>query len=273
MFLSISTVLLVALPFSLAQSICTTSNALSWAGSGTNSGGSSSGGSSSGGSPSDITSSTCSIICGTDATCLQQCNSDTCAEQFGNDPKALQACYAAEQQGDCNILGGDACDEKRKLRARDTFTCLSGETCYEYTDGSLFCLNESTGDYVDNVGGSGNVNTGVYTEPDGSKTTVSGATAATSTIRSFGSSVTTSATRTTDPAAANNSRSSSSGIITTTRVVATTSSSSSSGTRATASTTSASSSASAASQTANSGGGKINAGSIMGVLGLVVALI
>ncbi|KAJ8059550.1 hypothetical protein OCU04_011206 [Sclerotinia nivalis] len=247
MFLSTTAVLLAVLPFSLASSTCTTSNALSWATSGSTTSGSS-----------GISSSDCSIICGTDAFCLQECNSDPCAEQFGNDSEALQACYEAEQQASCNILGGSACDKKKKKKKRevadDTLTCLSSETCYEYTDGSLFCLDEATGDYVDDIGGFGNVNTGDYTGPDGSQTTFSSASAASSITRSSGSSTATT-----------------SDIRTTTRVAAATSSSSSSVTRATA--ISASSSASAAAKTANSGVGKVNAGPVIGVVGLMAALL
>ncbi|KAF7855379.1 hypothetical protein EAF04_010122 [Stromatinia cepivora] len=248
MFLFTTAVLLAVLPFSIASSTCTTSNALSWAG-----------GSSTTSGSSGISSSDCSIICGTDAFCLQECNSDPCAEQFGNDSQALQACYDAEQQGSCNILGGSACEtkkkkKKKKKRTRDTLSCSSSETCYEYIDGSLFCLNKATGDYVDDIGGFGNVNTGEYTGPDGSQTTVSSAGATSSTTRSSSSSTaTTSDTRTT------------------TRVA--TSSSSSSVTRATATSASSSSSARAAAQTANSGVGKVNAGPVIGVMGLMAALI
>ncbi|TGO63880.1 hypothetical protein BCON_0010g00460 [Botryotinia convoluta] len=237
MFLSIITVLFVVSPFSLAASFtCSTSNAISWAESGSTTGGTTNGSS------------------GTSS-------SDPCAE-YANNPKALQVCYEMQSQGECNAVGGSACDgdddddeEEFILRTRDTLSCYSDETCYEYTDGSLFCLDEETGDYADDVGGSGNVNTGVYTGPDGSQTTVEGASATSSNTRSSSSSATDSDTRTTSstPAAM--------------------SSSTSSGSRPVGVTGSVTSSASATAPTANLGVRKVRPGSAMGVLGLIVALI
>ncbi|TGO14440.1 hypothetical protein BTUL_0053g00390 [Botrytis tulipae] len=231
MFLSIITVLFVVLPFSLAASTtCTTSNAISWAESGSTTGGTTNGSS------------------GT--------SSDPCAE-YANNPKALQVCYEMQSQGECNAVGGSACggddddgEEELILRTRDTLSCYNDETCYEYTDGSLFCLNEETGEYADDVEGTGNVYTGVYTAPDGSQTTVEGASATLSNTRTSSSSATDSETRTTSTAAA------------------ATSSPSSSSSRLVGATESVTSSASSAAPTANGG-----VGSAMGVLGLIVALI
>ncbi|THV52712.1 hypothetical protein BGAL_0071g00200 [Botrytis galanthina] len=237
MFLSIITVLFVVSPFSLAASTtCTTSNAISWAESGSTTGGTTNGSS------------------GTSS-------SDPCAE-YANNPKALQVCYEMQSQGECNAVGGSACggddddgEEELILRTRDTLSCYDDETCYEYTDGSLFCLNEETGAYADDVGGTGNVYTGVYTAPDGSQTTVEVASATSSNTRSSSSSAMDSETRTTSSAAA------------------ATSSSSSSSSRPVGATGSITSSASATAPTANSGVGKVRPGSAMGVLGLIVALI
>ncbi|RDW85877.1 hypothetical protein BP5796_04202 [Coleophoma crateriformis] len=257
MLLSMTAVLLAVLPFSLAQSTCTTSNAITWppSSSSSGSGGSSTGSGGSSAGSGDLAQA-CDLICAGDATCLKSCNSDPCAEQYPNDAAGLAACYKIQQQGDCNILGGSACG-KLKTRAATKFTCSSSQTCYVYTDGSLFCLNPSSGDYVDDVGGHGNVNTGVYTGPDGEKTTVlAGQTAtaqesATSTAKSAGSKATSTASSKTAVA---------SGTKTSTSTSAT-------GT----STTGAS--AAAASTTGTSGVEKLNAGSVMGALGLVAALV
>ncbi|KAI0521862.1 hypothetical protein F5B22DRAFT_643447 [Xylaria bambusicola] len=89
--------------------------------------------------------------------------SDACANYCGNDSACLQACYETAQQGQCNAVG---CEDKRA-----TFECASDEVCFRYTDGSLLCLNGDTGEYVDDVGGHGNANSGVYTAPNGSVTT------------------------------------------------------------------------------------------------------
>ncbi|TEY68119.1 hypothetical protein BOTCAL_0122g00210 [Botryotinia calthae] len=247
MFLSIITLLFVVSPFNLvASSTCTTSNAISWAESGSTTGGTTNG--SSGSSDSS--------------------SSNPCSE-YADDPTALQACYEMQSQGECNAVGGSACDgedysdyddyEDLILRKRDTLSCYSDETCYEYTDGSLFCLNEVTGDYSDDVGGFGNVYTGEYTLPDGSQTTVEGAAATSSSTISSGNSAT-------DTQA-------------TSRAAAATSSPSSSGSRpvgatgAATGTATSTSSTSAAAPTVNSGVGKVKPGSAMGVLGLIVALI
>ncbi|TGO38627.1 hypothetical protein BHYA_0071g00380 [Botrytis hyacinthi] len=218
MFLSIITVLFVVSPFSLAASTtCTTSNAISWAEIGSTTGGTTNGSS------------------GTSS-------SDPCAE-YANNPKALQVCYEMQSQGECNAVGGSACgggdddgEEELILRTRDTLSCNEDETCYEYTDGSLFCLNEKTGEYADDVGETGNVYTGVFTAPDGSQTTVEVAPATSS-------------------------------------AAAATSSSSSSSSKPVGATGSVTSSASATAPTAKSGVGKVKPGSAMGVLGLIVALI
>lgn len=138
MLLSITAIIVVVLPFSLAQSSCTLSNAVSWSSTGNSSSGSS-------GSSSSGSSDACNLICEGNTICLQQCNSDPCAEKYADNPPALAACEEEAQQGECNSVGGSACDGSRKLRSRAAFTCTSSETCYEYMDGSLFCLDESTG--------------------------------------------------------------------------------------------------------------------------------
>lgn len=134
MFLSIITLLFVVAPFNLvASSTCTTSNAISW-----NESGSTTGGTTDGSSGSS--------------------SSDSCSD-YEDDPTALQACLEIQSQGECNAVGGSACGgddyddyddyEDLILRKRDTLSCDSGETCYEYTDGSLFCLDEVTGKLSD----------------------------------------------------------------------------------------------------------------------------
>ncbi|KAM0156109.1 hypothetical protein ACHAPG_005457 [Botrytis cinerea] len=253
MFLSMITLLFVVAPFNLvASSTCTTSNAISWVESGSTTGGTTDGSSGSSGSSS----------------------SNSCSE-YADDPTALQACLEIQSQGECNAVGGSACGgddyddyedyedyddyEDLILRKRDTLSCNSGETCYEYTDGSLFCLNEATGDFSDDEGGVGNVYTGEYTWPDGSQTTVEAAApTSSSTTSSVNSAIDTQ---------------------TTSRTATTTSSPSSSTSRpagvngiATGTATPTSSKSTTA-PTANSGVGKVKPGSAMGVLGLIVALI
>jgi hypothetical protein len=116
MQLTISILWLAALPFSLG-STCTASGALSWPPVGF--------------SPSPSAGGDCSDP----NTSIVDC----CASVAGNDPAALQACLTA------GGLGPDTVTTEEKLKARSTLTCTSSETCYQYIDGSLLCLDESTG--------------------------------------------------------------------------------------------------------------------------------
>ena len=96
---------------------------------------------------------------------------DICA-QFKNDAAEYQACTESALSGQCNAVGcpdstditgstddlisspGDdlissgSDDDSgliKKLRARDTLTCSSSETCYQHPDNSLLCYNPATG--------------------------------------------------------------------------------------------------------------------------------
>lgn len=149
---------------------------------------------------------------------------------------------------------------------RATLTCASNESCKRYTDGSLLCLDSSTGmlipftsssnvgtdhtclgDYHDDVGGEGNANTGVYTYSDGTVTTIlAGQTAA---ARTDLASATASATGADDS-------------------IATASSGSSTATR-----TGSSASAAAATASGNAAAEKIGAGVVVGALGLFAGLV
>ncbi|KAI0200827.1 hypothetical protein F4808DRAFT_426777 [Astrocystis sublimbata] len=95
---------------------------------------------------------------------FQAAGDDACAnfcKNESNQSECLEACYATAQQGQCNAVG---CK-------RSTLDCASDEVCFRYTDNSLLCLNGDTGEYVDDVGGHGNANSGVYTAPNGAVTT------------------------------------------------------------------------------------------------------
>ncbi|KAI9709258.1 MAG: hypothetical protein M1820_003378 [Bogoriella megaspora] len=60
-------------------------------------------------------------------------------------------------------------------RQSSDFTCDSDSSCYtDGVDDILICLNFDTGDFTDNYGDSGNVNTGVVTASDGTVLTEPG---------------------------------------------------------------------------------------------------
>ncbi|KAE9368963.1 hypothetical protein N431DRAFT_486384 [Stipitochalara longipes BDJ] len=135
MLLSDIAVLLVIIPFCTA-STCNPSAALSWPPSSNSSPGS--------GVPDACNNPNGSAV-------------DCCAQVAGTDEKALQACLRNAGLG--------------KLKTRAALSCTSRETCYQYTEGSLLCLDKNTGLYHDDIGGTGDYNTGEYTAPDGSMTT------------------------------------------------------------------------------------------------------
>ncbi|KAF1985020.1 hypothetical protein K402DRAFT_405496 [Aulographum hederae CBS 113979] len=141
-------------------------------------------------------------------------STDACSQQCGSDQDCLTTCLDLAMQGQCNSVGcGDDTDtssdgttddgdlikkrkQARSLRKRD-YECGDDETCYiNPANDILFCLDDSTGDYNDAYGGTGNVNTGVYDGPvndDGTiastiiHTTPAGASAAASTGSGSGS--------------------------------------------------------------------------------------
>lgn len=87
---------------------------------------------------------------------------DECA-QYAKDSAEYQACVDNVLQGQCNSVGGSACEDPsdsdggggdlispdksgdsgliRRLEARGTLSCTSDETCYQYTNGSLVCFD------------------------------------------------------------------------------------------------------------------------------------
>lgn len=92
-------------------------------------------------------------------------------------------CLALEAEGQCNALSlldeeDTICVKARRLsrkhkRAVD-LDCTGNERCLFFTDNSLLCLDASSGEYHDDVGGSGNAISGVYTAPNGEVQTVTG---------------------------------------------------------------------------------------------------
>lgn len=85
-----------------------------------------------------------------------------CASYCKQDQACVTGCLDIIMQGQCNAVGGSACDGLdddagtgggsnladdfiKKLKARATLDCTSDETCYEYTDGSLLCVDLNTG--------------------------------------------------------------------------------------------------------------------------------
>lgn len=62
-----------------------------------------------------------------------------------NDLTCFQACLKAAGL-DKRDAGGDTIGEKRGLTSRAvTLNCVGTEGCYEFTDGSLLCLDLGTG--------------------------------------------------------------------------------------------------------------------------------
>ncbi|GAB7332648.1 hypothetical protein MBLNU13_g04408t2 [Cladosporium sp. NU13] len=102
-------------------------------------------------------------------------------------------CEAIVAEGQCNALSliddtDTTCVQKLKMLKRAVnLDCTSSEGCFTFLDNSLLCLNQATGDYHDDVGGSGNAITGVYTGPDGKVQTVTGVTAEPTTTATTGS--------------------------------------------------------------------------------------
>ncbi|KFY21590.1 hypothetical protein V493_07274 [Pseudogymnoascus sp. VKM F-4281 (FW-2241)] len=102
-------------------------------------------GGSGGGSSGD--SSTCLGLCGTDATCLELCEGNAAAI------------------GAIKVSNDETARNSNVVR-RATLDCTSSETCF--TDQSLLlCLDPVTGTFHDSTGGSGDINTGVYTPGTG----------------------------------------------------------------------------------------------------------
>ncbi|KAH7306134.1 hypothetical protein BKA65DRAFT_559979 [Rhexocercosporidium sp. MPI-PUGE-AT-0058] len=133
-----------------------------------------------------------------------------CAAFCKQDQACVTGCLDLIMAGQCNSVGGSACDGGTdivtnsdnpsdgliKLRKRNTFnkratlTCVSSETCYQYTDDSLLCVDMTDGSYHDDIGGNGSLKDGTYTSPSGAVQTGTGTqadvatTAATTTRRS-----------------------------------------------------------------------------------------
>ncbi|KAI9053391.1 hypothetical protein LZ554_002350 [Drepanopeziza brunnea f. sp. 'monogermtubi'] len=127
-----------------------------------------------------------------------------CASYCQQDQACVTACLDLIMQGQCNAVGGSACDDglddgtgtgsmssnpvddlikRSKVRAArsTTLDCASGETCYEYTDGSLLCVDLDTGLYHDDVEGNGSLVDGTYTAAGGQVQTGTGTPAGTAT--------------------------------------------------------------------------------------------
>ncbi|KAH7409036.1 hypothetical protein BKA64DRAFT_742202 [Cadophora sp. MPI-SDFR-AT-0126] len=110
-----------------------------------------------------------------------------CTNYCQQDQACVTGCLDLIMAGQCNAVGASACDNTNtgtgasddpsdgliKLRKRNTLnkrallTCSSAETCYQYTDDSLLCVNLSDGSYHDDVGGNGSLKDGTYTSPSG----------------------------------------------------------------------------------------------------------
>lgn len=82
---------------------------------------------------------------------------DECA-QYDKDSAEYQACEDIALKGQCNSVGGSACEDPsdsdggnsggsgliRRLETRATLSCTSDETCYQYTNSSLVCFDLTT---------------------------------------------------------------------------------------------------------------------------------
>lgn len=150
MYIQIPSLMLAALPIALATT-CTTSTSKSWPANNDFSSAGFTGGGAFGGAQ-DVQG--CADFCKQDQDCVTKC-------------------LALIMQGQCNAVGGSACDKTRKGK-RDTLDCTSDETCYQYTDGSLLCLSLKSGLYHDDVGGNGSIADGTYTSPGGQVQTGTG---------------------------------------------------------------------------------------------------
>ncbi|KAL2068649.1 hypothetical protein VTL71DRAFT_14986 [Oculimacula yallundae] len=124
-----------------------------------------------------------------------------CAAFCKQDQACVTGCLDLIMAGQCNAVGGSACDTSSsgtedpsdgliKLRKRitnnkrATLTCSTAETCYQYTDKSLLCINMSDGSYHDDVGGNGSLKDGTYTSPSGVVQTGTGTPADVATVAS-----------------------------------------------------------------------------------------
>ncbi|PBP25817.1 hypothetical protein BUE80_DR003316 [Diplocarpon rosae] len=120
----------------------------------------------------------------------------SCASYCKQDQSCVTRCLALIMQGQCNAVGGSACDEStgagssipnpaddfiKKSRKRNTLDCNSSETCFRYTDGSLLCVDLGTGLYHDDTDGNGSLVDGTYTAESGQVQTGTGTPADTAT--------------------------------------------------------------------------------------------
>ncbi len=140
MQLTQTALLLAILPFSLAAS-CTKANALDW--------------------PADNNPFKGAVGAGGGSS-----SSSSCSAQCGNNAACVTNCLELQAIGQCNSVGGSACDDlndgtssspsndpsdlikRGRLGKRVALDCGSGEKCYLYTDGGLLCLDMTTGIYT-----------------------------------------------------------------------------------------------------------------------------
>ncbi|EKD13599.1 uncharacterized protein L3040_009009 [Drepanopeziza brunnea f. sp. 'multigermtubi'] len=205
-----------------------------------------------------------------------------CASYCQQNQACVTGCLDLILQGQCNAVGGSACDDglddgtgtggtssnpvddlikRSKVRAarRTTLDCASGETCYEYTDESLLCVDLDTGLYHDDVEGNGSLVDGTYTAAGGQVQTGTGTPAGTATGVAVASS-----SRRTDVASLTPSSAS-------TTTIPARGSAASSGSVASAPVTRASGLVDAAST--DSAAVVLQAGGVLGALGLAVGLV
>lgn len=109
---------------------------------------------------------------------------DPCA-QFANDPTQYVACQGPALTGQCNSVGGDACSDSSgssgssgdlianpgdnlidsgdssdsgdgglisRLRIRATLSCTGSEACFQFTNGTLLCLDSVTSRWIPSMG-------------------------------------------------------------------------------------------------------------------------
>ncbi|KAI6712169.1 hypothetical protein PZA11_000649 [Diplocarpon coronariae] len=105
-----------------------------------------------------------------------------CASYCKQDQSCVTKCLALIMQGQCNAVGGSACEDStgtgssisnpaddfiKKFRRRAVLDCTGSETCYQYNDGSLLCVDLGTGLYHDDADGNGSLVDGTYTADSG----------------------------------------------------------------------------------------------------------
>ncbi|KAG4442779.1 hypothetical protein IFR05_001725 [Cadophora sp. M221] len=206
-----------------------------------------------------------------------------CANFCKQDQACVTGCLDLIMAGQCNSVGGSACDDGTdtvtnsddpsdgliKLRKRNTFNkratldCSSSETCYQYTDDSLLCVDLTDGSYHDDVGGNGSLKDGTYTSPSGVVQTGTGtpsdvATEATTSTRRSGTAIGNSPATETGTATGANT-----GTATGTT-----------GTRTTAASNAASQTSAAAAATSSNAADLLRAGGVaIGALGLAIGLV